>query len=261
MNGSGLFFQEHPSKITAGKKAPLIHGFFLFFCDVGGGFHFYRKAMDSSEKPTTSFLPNWQEGGPDRLEEVLKRHLPWIQRYVHRRLGNFHRRKADTGDIVQDAMVQFLRHGPRVLLKNDRQFRALLGRIVENVICDNYDWFTAQRRAVARERPLPPDTILNFDPPVGRVSTPSGIVQKHERIAWVRLALELLEPGLREIIVLRRWENLSFTEIGRRLDLSKATARRRYIDSVNRLIEMVSALQEGRLEAVLPADSAQEPEE
>ncbi len=216
--------------------------------------------MDSPKEPTTSFLPNWQEGG-GRLEEVLRRHLPWVQKYVHRRLGSFHRRKADTGDIVQDAMVQFLRHGPRILLKNDRQFRALLGRIVENVICDNYDWFTAQRRAVARERPLPPDTILNLDPPVGKVSTPSGIVQEHERIAWIRLALELLEPGLREIIVLRRWENLSFTEIGRRLDLSKATARRRYLESVNRLIETVTALQEGRLEAMLPVESTKELEE
>ena len=213
--------------------------------------------MDSPKKPTTSFLPNWQEGG-DHLEEVLHRHLPWVQNYVHRRLGSFHRRKADTGDIVQDAMVQFLRHGPRFLLKNDRQFRALLGRIVENVICDNYDWFTAQRRAVARERPLPPDTILNLDPPVGKVSTPSGIAQEHERVAWIRLALELLEPDLRKVVVLRRWEDLSFPEIGRRLDMSKATARRRYLHSVNRLIETVNVLQEGRLETMLPEESAEE---
>jgi len=207
--------------------------------------------MSNRDKPPIPFLPNWRERSPENVEDILQRHLPWVQAYVHRRLGNFRRSKADTGDIVQDAMVQFLKYGPRIRLASDQQFRNLLGRIVENVVCDNYDWFTAQRRALAKESPLPRDTLLILDPPVNRVDSPSKIVSNHEEAAWIRLGLELLDPAFRQVIVLRRWEDLSFAQIAERLGTSKSTARRKYLHSVNRLIEVVDALKNGRIDDAL----------
>ncbi len=187
---------------------------------------------------------------------LIERHLPWIQSYVHRKLGNFHRSKADTGDIIQDAMVQFLRHGPRIRLSNERQFRALLGRIVLNTICNKYDWFTTQRRAMNRERPLPADTVLILDPPRGFVESPSRIAQKNEEEAWVRFGLELLEPEERHVIILRDWEELSFGRIGKELDLPFSTARRRYMRSFKKLMEIIRALKEGKLDELLGKDLA-----
>jgi RNA polymerase sigma-70 factor (ECF subfamily) len=207
--------------------------------------------MNVSENTGPDFLPDWEQAEPEDLEEILKRHLPWIQAYVHRKLGSMWRSKAETGDIVQEAMIQFLRHGPRVKLTNDRQFRALLCRIIENVVCDQYDWFTARRRAMAREQPLPGDTVLNLDPPMGKVDTPSQIVQQQEKEAWIRLGLELMKPKEREVIILRKWEDLSFAEIGERLGVGKSVARRKYLRSIEILIETVKALQSGRLEAVI----------
>lgn len=207
--------------------------------------------MSSTDTPPIPFLPNWQSGTAGNLTEILERHLPWVQSYVRRRLGNFRRSKADTGDIVQDAMVQFLKYGPRIQLTNDRQFRNLLCRIVENVVCDRHDWFTAQRRTMARERPLLADTVLVLDPPVKRVESPIQIVSQHEEAAWIRLGLELLEPDLRRLIVLRRWEELSFAKIAGRLGLSKSTARRKYLRAVDCLIEVVDALKSGRIDDAL----------
>lgn len=214
--------------------------------------------MKQNGNPNTPFLPNWDQDKAEDLEKILERHLPWIQSYVHRKLGDFWRSKADTGDIIQEAMVEFLKHGPRIRLQNDRQFRALLCRIVENVVCDKYAWFTARRRAIAKERPLPPDTILKFDPPRGSQDSPSQIVQRNEREGWLRLGLEVLDYRKREVIVLRNWENLSFAEIGERLDLSKSEARRKYLGAVNLLIETVNALQSGRLDSVLGEDLFEE---
>ena len=211
--------------------------------------------MVDGDAPTTLD----QEGG-DSLkspehEELLERHLSWIQSFVHRKLSDLIRSKAETGDIVQDAVMQFIRYGPRFHLSNDRQFRALLAKIVENVLRDKYDWFTAHRRAIARERPLPPDTVLNLDPSEGMVDSPSQIVQRNEQEAWVRLGLELLEPGDRRIIIFRDWEDLSFTEIGKRSGLSKSTARRKYLDSIEQLIDKVRALKSGDLEAALGSET------
>lgn len=188
---------------------------------------------------------------PEEVENLLKQHLPWIQSYVHHKLGDHWRAKADTGDIVQEAMIQFLRYGPRVKIDSEKQFRALLCRIIENVVCDQYDWFTAHRRSMARERPLPRDTVLNLDPPQGRVDTPSQIVQQQEDEAWLRLGLELLEPKNREVIILHKWEGRSFSQIAEKLGIAKSVARRRYLRSIDLLIETINELQAGRLEAVI----------
>ena len=83
------------------------------------------------------------------------------------------------------------------------------------------------------------------------MDTPSQIVQQQEHEAWIRLGLELLKPKNREVIILHKWEDLSFAEIGDRLGISKSVARKKYLRSIELLIDTVKALQSGRLEAVV----------
>lgn len=205
-------------------------------------------------------ISNRNQDDSNNLKMILERHLSWVQAYVHRKLGNFPRHKSDTGDIVQDALVQFLKFGPRIHLTNDKQFRALLCRIISNVINNKYDWFTAKRRAYARERPLPADTVLNLDPPQTRQDTPSQIAHQLEREAWIRLGIELLDPDDREIIVLRNWDDLSFKEIGDQCEVSKSEARRKYLQALKHLIATVKALQVGQLDTLLGPDLSEEPD-
>lgn len=194
------------------------------------------------------------------MELVLNRHLSWIQSYVHQKMGNSLRSKAETGDIVQESLIQFLRYGPRIRLSNDNQLRALLCRIIENVIRDRYSWFTARRRNIAMERPLAPDTILNLDPPRrSHPKSPSQLAMKQEEEAWARLGLELLEPRKREVIILHHWEDLSFSQIGKFLGISKIGARKRYISALTLLVETVDALKSGRLESVLGQGGRHDP--
>jgi len=169
-------------------------------------------------------------------------HLSWVRVHVRKRLGPLLRRKAETNDIVQDAMVQFLRYGPSVLVSDSRHFRALIVKIVENSLRNKYDWFTARRRAISRENPLPPDTVLHLDPPHDSVDRPSQLAQRHEHEAWVRLGLELIDLEGSEIIILRQWDNLSYAAIGERLGISAEAARARYGRAVMRLAEEVGKL-------------------
>lgn len=207
----------------------------------------------------TNHMPNWQ--GDEEIEAIVTRHLPWVTSYVHKKLGQFPRQKSDTGDIIQEAMVQFLKYGPRIHLKNDVQFRALLCRIVENVICNQFDWFTARRRDMAREQPLPGDTVLNLDPTLNRQETPSQIVGKQQEEAWLRLGVELLDAGDQEVIVLRNWDDQSFPEIGKRLGISKDAARLRYYHAINHLIKNVNLLKNGKLNLLFDSDLLKEMEE
>ena len=166
--------------------------------------------METRERSTSQLLRRWHSGERAGLDGLLERHLPWVRNHVRGRLGPLLRRKAETMDYVQDAMVQFLRYGPSVLVAEDDHFRALLVRIVENSIRNKYDWFTARRRAVSREKPLPPDTVLSLDQPVDQVTRPSQDAANNENEAWVRLGLELIDPEDSEVVILRQWQDLSF---------------------------------------------------
>jgi len=200
----------------------------------------------------TSLLEPYYSGDEDSLNKLLEEYLPWIHTQVRRRLGPFLRQKEQSSDYVQEAMFQFLRDSPKLQISDGKQFRALMARIVENVLRDRNDWFRAQRRAIASERPLPSDTVLNLDPPQGEArASPSQVALQHEREAWVRLGLDLLEQEQRRIILLRDFEGLTFGEIGKALDISYDAARLRYNRAFEVLTEKVWVLRYGRLEDAL----------
>jgi RNA polymerase sigma factor (sigma-70 family) len=191
--------------------------------------------MSPNKTETFHNLQLWNSGDSNGLNALLERHLPWIRAHVRKRLGPILRQKAETSDFVQDAMIQFLRYGPRVLISDEQHFRALLVKIIENTLRDKHDWYTACRRRVARERPLPSDTVLSLDPPDRQVKRPSQAAHLHENEAWIRLGLELLEPKDREVLVLRQWENESFVDIGKRLGLSPEAVWKRHHRALNQL--------------------------
>jgi RNA polymerase sigma-70 factor (ECF subfamily) len=147
-------------------------------------------------------------------------------------------------------MVEFLRYGPRFTLSDENHFRALLLRIVQNVLRNRHDWFLARRRNIAQERPLPSETVLSLDPPRNSVKTPSRLIAQHEQEAWVRMGLEFLEEEHRDIIVLRKWDELPFEEIGKRLGVSSNAARMRHRHAVLKLEEMIWKLRRGTIPSV-----------
>jgi len=211
--------------------------------------------MATRSTRTAESLDRWHGGDSDGLDALLEDHLPWLMKQVQRRLTQHLRRKGDTADFVQDAVVQFLRFCPRFHIDNDRHFRAILLKIVESTMRNQYDWLTARRREIARERPLARDTVLRLDPPRGEVKTPSMHVVNREREAWIRLGLELLDCADREVIVLRKWDGLTFVEAGERMGITEDAARMRHNRAVRRLAEVVARLRTGDVKAAL--DSAQ----
>ena len=201
--------------------------------------------MGSEDTQTEIGLSRWSRGDRAGLDQLLERHLPWIRAHVRSRLGPALRRKDESGDYVQEAVVEFLKYAPRFHMSSDSRFRALLGRIIENVLRDRKDWFKARRRAISRECPLPRDTVLNLDPPRDAAASPSQMALQHEQEAWVRLGLECLDPEDRKLIILREWEGLTFAAMGERTGISLDAVRNRYLRAVGRLTQEVWNLRTG----------------
>lgn len=207
--------------------------------------------MKKNLSDSSRMLLESHQGDMDSLNRLLEAHLPWITAQVKRRMGPVLQKKAETGDYVQNALLQFLKYGPCFSISSENQFRAFLLKVVENSLRNQHDWFTAARREIARERPLPSDTVLSLDPPQGEVKTPSKQAARHEQEAWIRLSMEFIDAKAREILVLRQWEKLPFKEIGDRLGVSEVAARMKHNRAVKQLSKKVWALRSGQLSHIL----------
>ncbi len=207
--------------------------------------------------PTVDALLRRSHGGDrDAIDALALRVLPFVRERVHARLGEKLRAKAETGDYVQEALVRVLEYGPRFLVADETRLRALLARIVENVIRDGHDRLVARRRDPAREKPLARDSILALDPPLEAPTRPSVAAARGEEDAWIPLAMGLLEAADREVLYAREWDGRAFADVGAALGVTEDAARMRHGRAIARLAKIVRLLRAGRMDEVLREDGA-----
>jgi RNA polymerase sigma-70 factor (ECF subfamily) len=114
---------------------------------------------------------------------------------------------------------------------------AWLARIAEHEIRDRVDYHQRQRRDAAREVPLEDDT------PVAALSRSAlSRVIFGERAQQLEDALESLSPEHREVIVLRKLEERSFAEVGRRMGRSEDACRMLLARAMTALTLRLSAI-------------------
>lgn len=197
---------------------------------------------------TTQLLERWRAGDESALQEVLEKHLVFIRQRARELLGPALRGKLTSDDIVQDAVVDFLRNGPRFVPANGRQLQRLLGRIVANTVCDHSNWFRAARRSMASETTW---TSTLDGAAAADTGDPLHSAHHEEMAARLRLAMELLHERDRQLIVWREWEKRPFADIGAELAQSEEAARAAWRRAVEHLRQTMTRLRQGELDALL----------
>lgn len=208
--------------------------------------------MSLDDLSTTHLLGLWRDGRADAVDALFARHLSWVSRVVSERLGPALRRKLETGDIVQDALMRFLNDGPRITVDNERRFRGLMVRIAENVIRDESDYWTARRRDLAREQSFSDHIVLDLDGEgaAARPSEPDSF-DKAEAFARLRLALELLRPNQREIYLRRVRDGWTHRRIADHFDITEDAAQKRYARAAARLTELAESIKARDIDGVI----------
>ncbi len=190
---------------------------------------------------TTAMLTRWHAGDQEALHELIDRDASWVHQQVRRRLGNELRQKLDSVDVVQDAMLEVLRYAPRFVAPDQPRFRALMVKVVENILRDRHAFFHARRRSMSRDAGAEGALAIAAD----SADSPSREAASNEETQWMRLGLELLDPDDRRAVVLRQWDELGFAEIGERMGLTENGARMKFQRAVAKLARKVSALRTG----------------
>ena len=169
---------------------------------------------------TVDLLRQAKAGSPDALNRLYERCAGRLLSYIRLRMGQPLRARLESRDILQATFLKSLTHLDQLEGSETGSLMAWLARIAENEIRDRADFEGRQRRDAAREVPIDDDAAFRAS---AHSALSEGILD--EEALQLERALEALSPAHREIILLRKFEELSFAEIGGRLGKSEDACR------------------------------------
>ena len=145
-------------------------------------------------------------------------------------------RHDEAEDLTQDVFLKVFKS----LHTFDRRanFSTWLISVSRNLCIDHY-------RRVRRERDL-----VNHDvdvvslPRAAGGETAYGALERRDRVAMLREALDTLPPSLRRAVLLRDIQELSYHEIARRLDVPEGTVKSRINRGRGELTRQIARLRE-----------------
>lgn len=195
---------------------------------------------------TQALVERFHAGDRSALNELYGRYLPRVLMAMRARLGRELRRKLDSSDVLQDAMLASLKNIDSFEHASEGAFLNWLCKVVENRIRDQVDFHRAGRRDHRREKPLADgrsdDSGVPLDlPGPSDLPSPSQVLMLNEDLARLEMAMDRLPEEARELIIAVRIEGRSYDELGRCLGKSPDAVRMQ----VNRaVIALTKAFQE-----------------
>ncbi|WP_047817564.1 sigma-70 family RNA polymerase sigma factor [Rhodopirellula islandica] len=191
---------------------------------------------------TEVLLQAARQGDPEAVNQLLDRHRGPIRRLVEVRLDRKVQRRVDVSDVVQEVLVEASGRLQKYLDDPVMAFHLWLRQIAWDHIIDTYRRHrVSAKRNMDREQPIAgggrvDESSVNLaiqlcDPAM----TPAAVATQREIAAQVEAAIQKLDEGDREVILMRHYEHLSNLEIAEVLDLNPPAASMRYLRAVRRL--------------------------
>jgi RNA polymerase sigma factor (sigma-70 family) len=173
------------------------------------------QAADEDPDSSIRLLARIREGDADALNRLVARHLPALQRWAHGRLPHGVRDLEDTADLVQESVIQALKHLDHFEYRREGAIQAYLRQAVYNRI----------RMEFRRKRSRPARTELNTDQEDTGLSPLEEAVGREEVARYDR-ALSRLKPEDREAVVAKMEFDGTYAELARALGKPSADAAR-----------------------------------
>jgi len=166
---------------------------------------------------------------PTGLGQLLEEYRPYLLAIARQELSPQLAGKVGASDLVQDTIVRGLQHFDAFAGTTREQLAGWLKQILLNRARNAARDFAAEKRDVGREEPVDSRIAAGSD------RSPSRQAISGEQQERFEAAVGRLGDDLRRVIQWRHQENLTFGEIGRRLDRSEDTARRLWARAIEQL--------------------------
>jgi len=159
------------------------------------------------------------------IERCLRRdNTAWDQIVARFRRKIFHIAYKFTGkhdeaeDLSQEIFLKVFRSLDK--FHRDADFSTWLSSVARNYCIDHY-------RASKREKEVLVEDLVAFDLAPAASGNPHRALEQRDRQSFVRKGLELLPEKLREAVILRDLQGLSYQEMADRLHLPEGTVKSR----------------------------------
>ena len=164
---------------------------------------------------TADLLQRARLGDTDALNELFSRYLPSLRRWARGRLPQWTRDLRDTDDLVQETLVQSLKHLGTFQPRHEGALQAYLRQALVNRVRDEVRRTT--RRGVSAE-------IDTHHP--DSAASPLEEAIGSEALSRYESALQRLRPEDRELVIARVELGLSYQQIAVSHDKPSADAAR-----------------------------------
>ena len=174
-----------------------------------------------TRQESTVLLREARQGSREALGELYARYGTRLQAFIRMRLGRDLRARVESRDILQATLLKSFERLAQFEGSDGATLMGWLMRIAENEIRDQADFQHRQRRDVAADLPIDAGGI----DVAARVRSALSDAVMNEEAERLGAALEALDPDHREVIVLRKLEELSFREVAARMGRSEDACR------------------------------------
>jgi len=196
----------------------------------------------SDATSTRVLLERFHDGEVNALNELYGRYVNRVLAAVRARLGADLRKKVESWDIVQDAMLASLRNIGAFHYDSEGAFLKWLSQIVENRIRDQIDHHHAGRRDHRREVSIENARSPGSSAPLdiadrSGLPTPSRVMMLNEDLSLLERALDQLPADTRELIIAVKLEERTYQELANESGRSPDAVRM----LVNRAMQQLAA--------------------
>jgi len=169
-----------------------------------------------------------RRGSRAALDQLFEACLPYLSIAAHQDLGTSLRSRIDAADVVQETLIEACRDFRYFRGKTEKSLFAWLRQILHNNLTnERRRHISAAMRSIRCEVPLN-KAVLNRlqDIAQSEWASPREQAQTQERNEALERALRKLPEHYRQVLLLHTWEELTFAQIGERLNCSAEAARK-----------------------------------
>jgi RNA polymerase sigma-70 factor (ECF subfamily) len=188
-------------------------------------------------------------GDERALAELFSRYRDRMKRMVKLRLDRRLSGRIDPSDVVQEAFLEASRRLPEYVQKRDMPLLLWLRLVTGQKLTDLHrTHLGAKMRDAALEVSLyrgalpEASSVMLAGQLLGQLTSASHVAVRAEVRLQVQAALNSLDPLDREVLALRHFEQLNNEQTALALGIKKSAASNRYVRSLARLKEILSAI-------------------
>jgi len=174
-----------------------------------------------TREESTTLLRAARQGSREALGELYARYGTRLLAFIRMRMGRDLRQRVESRDILQATLLKSFQRLAQFEGGDGATLMGWLVRIADNEIRDQADYQHRQRRDVAAGVPIDAGGV-DLPARVRSALSEAVVSEEAERLG---AALEALDPDHREVIALRKLEELSFKEVAARMGRSEDACR------------------------------------